>query len=397
MVGLKFLAAASKAPTAPSGTAQERASSSEAGGGPASSATATALSAQQRQQGSVVPQEAKLSDHVQVGAGVGSGLGGEPGWAGAGWSGSRGLDGWGRPRFVIAIIFLFCVGLSFKSTGPLSFPLHPLPHPPLQEWTNDLMKAAGDAISKKWGQRWKDLTGTLQKPVPEPTGKAPAGGGGQHHRASLEQELTTVRTSPPRASTTTTTPANVLHTTTTTVHTSSYHPGGGDGAAADMAVAAAAAAELEAALAGANSPPTSFTKNPPSVAAAASSSQAMPQVTASGSRVLDASDHLGSVSAPSTSVAAAAAARQHPAVARVGGQQHRANKGSVDFDVLMNVLETNGFSYTDKGIFSYFWCKVGPPGGTFLLDSLSGSGHPPCQQATAPLHLFQGAAPARGL
>ena len=35
-----------------------------------------------------------------------------------------------------------------------------------------------------------------------------------------------------------------------------------------------------------------------------------------------------------------------------------AHTGSVDFDVLMGVLETNGFSHTDKGVFQFFWLRA---------------------------------------
>lgn len=64
----------------------------------------------------------------------------------------------------------------------------------------------------------------------------------------------------------------------------------------------------------------------------------------------------GPVLAPITTTAAPSPPMPPPAPPFSEG--HQAHKPSVDFDVLMNVLETNGFSYTDKGIFSYFWCKV---------------------------------------
>ncbi len=60
---------------------------------------------------------------------------------------------------------------------------------------------------------------------------------------------------------------------------------------------------------------------------------------------------------PSAAVASGSPRTNAPQAAP--GHRPREEKGSVDFDVLMSVLETNGFSY-DKGAFSHFWCKVSP-------------------------------------
>jgi hypothetical protein len=85
-------------------------------------------------------------------------------------------------------------------------------------------------------------------------------------------------------------------------------------------------------------------------AACSGTSLGNPSVTVDKKSAASEALHRGPVVISAAAAAAAAAAK--------ASQGHKMHKKSVDFDVLMNVLETNGFSYADRGIFSYFWCKV---------------------------------------
>ena len=155
-----------------------------------------------------------------------------------------------------------------------------------------------------------------------------------------------------------------------------------------LAAAAAAAAQLEAALAGAPSPKkgqdqtpdltlpstlystlseaansapldthplsTSLTAAAPSSLASATSAAAKGTSPAEPTLAASLGKMLLDVVFPSDAISAPNAAAKRPTPPHVAQISH-SHKPSVDFDVLMNVLETNGFSYTDKGIFSYFW------------------------------------------
>ena len=266
-----------------------------------------------------------------------------------------------------------------------------------QEWTSqiqrdggELLKAAGDALARKWGGRWKGLVGA----VGGGGGGASAGAAvesssatvaGEKMRASLDQEMTAWRQPTDRPIPSSQGKSNPSARPSgdggsgafrgREVQRPSHSGNSVDPGVAEedmMAAAAAAAAQLEAALAGAPSPqkgpmaphPSSSLSEdprvgPPSRRSAAREAGAPPPdpppappppppapsppppnesphtlAASLGQMILD------SIFPPESSSGAATATSKHPArgpVAEAQSSHYHAHKPSVDFDVLMNV------------------------------------------------------------